>query len=652
MLYCWIDKASPNGDSFLEFLKNLTSAIKKHILNSEGVFTGNLKSIFRSEFEQCKFPEPPDAYLAEPYSLFILNQNGKIYFRHKSILDFLLVHFEEGLPLAFKDHYSFFHPFALDEWSTRAGVDLYSETIQIQVKKDLLLLHYHHNKELPRHLYLDELGLKDITFLSTFQNMKVLCLSGNEIEDISSLSNLERLTLLELNKNRIDDLTALSKLSNLEELYLSNNEVKSVLPLKDLGKLEVLNLNKNNSCHWSGLLELPQLRELSIVENNIQDLSVLRHSQKLIRLDARDNQIDDLAALKKLPDLEELVLSGNQIDSVDEFLKLKKLKKLDLHNNEISSNGEGLKPLLLLPRLTFLNLHGNPLAKDLQDILEEEDNSNCLFNLKKHILDNPLDLVLVEGGTFTMGWLNEERDGNGRHDGEKPAHEVTLDSFFIGKYQVTFEEYDSFCESTGREKLGDEGWGRGRRPVINVHWYDAIEYCNWLSEIWGLEKVYNIDKEKEDPNIISSDNKKWLVTFNKDANGFRIPTEAEWEYAARGGQESKGYPYAGSKDLNEVGWYMDNAGGKTHPVGEKKPNELGLYDMSGNVYEWCWDWFSHNYYQSSPKDDPQGPDSSFRRVRRGGHWCDNPPFCRVAYRNLWSVISSNNNFVSFRLVRS
>ncbi|MCB0595634.1 MAG: formylglycine-generating enzyme family protein, partial [Phaeodactylibacter sp.] len=132
----------------------------------------------------------------------------------------------------------------------------------------------------------------------------------------------------------------------------------------------------------------------------------------------------------------------------------------------------------------------------------------------------------VEGGTFTMGWLNEKRDGEGFGD-EKPAHEVKVNHFSIGKYSVTFEEYDAFCESTSREKPKDAGWGRGRRAAIYVDWYDALEYCNWLSEIWGLEKVYEIGKGQKDPNNRSgSDDKKWLITVNESANGYRLPTEA------------------------------------------------------------------------------------------------------------------------------
>jgi len=273
----------------------------------------------------------------------------------------------------------------------------------------------------------------------------------------------------------------------------------------------------------------------------------------------------------------------------------------------------------------------------------------------------------IAGGTFEMGDVMGDKE----FDDELPLHEVTLDNYELGAYAVTFAEYDAFCEATGREKPGDEGWGRGDRPVINVDWYDAIEYCNWLSEIWGLPHVYEIDKTKKDPNNTNSfDNRKWVVTIRSEAwqsGGYRLPTEAEWEYAARavwggakgGGKvrfgngkdvaDPKEINFDGSKDYKKSYSIVGEYRGKTTPVGAFSPNSLGLYDMSGNVWEWCWDW--KDQYPSSPQTNPTGPDSGSYRVYRGGSWRSYPVDARCAGRDFYTP-DSRNRFLGFRLARA
>ena len=216
-------------------------------------------------------------------------------------------------------------------------------------------------------------------------------------------------------------------------------------------------------------------------------------------------------------------------------------------------------------------------------------------------------LVYVEGGSFMMGSDDYDSD-----EDEQPIHEVSVSSFYIGKYQVTQEEWQDVMRNDPSDFEGD------MLPVDTIDWYDAIEYCNKRSIKEGLKPCYSG----------FGDN----ITCDWTANGYRLPTEAEWEYAARGGKKSKGYIYSGSNDLDEVAWYYDNSGDETHPVGEKKANELGIYGMSGNVWEWCWDWYDENYYQQSPKQDPRGPSSGDYRVLRGGSWDYYDDYCRVAYR--------------------
>jgi len=248
------------------------------------------------------------------------------------------------------------------------------------------------------------------------------------------------------------------------------------------------------------------------------------------------------------------------------------------------------------------------------------------------------DLVIVEKGSFTMG----DTLGYG-YDWETPTHKVTLTyDFFMGKYEVTFNEYDAFCEATGRSEPKDEGWGRGIRPVINVSWWDAIAYCNWLSEKEGIPKAYD-----DDGNLLDKDG--MITTDPSKVVGYRLPTEAEWEYAARGGNKSKGYKYSGSDNVDDVAWYTSNSGGKTQEAGKKAPNELGIYDMSGNVWEWCSDWDGN--YSSSAQTNPYNSTAGSGRVFRGGSWAGDATYVRVA-RRYGSSPTRTGRDLGFRITRT
>ncbi len=319
------------------------------------------------------------------------------------------------------------------------------------------------------------------------------------------------------------------------------------------------------------------------------------------------------------------------------------------------------------------------------------------------------NMVLVEGGTYTMGdWLQpyylDQEVSQGMNikdlslDAERgldftfdmrATHDVTVDSFYISKYELTFEEFDRYCyemkgylHSDGFDGNADapaNHWGRGNRPAINVSWVNAINYCNWLSVKEGLKEPYE---------LLGLVDIRWYPS----RNGYRLPTEAEWEYAARSGHlmptinNGQGHLYSGCDDiaamdtmvvtdvgvvdtdpytsvegadgyfntLRDYAWLNLNSGwkdkdatlddnGQTWPVGTKKPNELGLHDMAGNVWEWCWDWYSPDYYaycQSHPgeNDNPKGPENVgdigaiFCHTLRGGTWANYPVFLRTTFR--------------------
>ncbi|MBR4838137.1 MAG: SUMF1/EgtB/PvdO family nonheme iron enzyme [Bacteroidales bacterium] len=216
------------------------------------------------------------------------------------------------------------------------------------------------------------------------------------------------------------------------------------------------------------------------------------------------------------------------------------------------------------------------------------------------------EMVDVKGGTFTMGGTAEQ--GSDAYDSEKPTHSVTLNDYYIGKFEVTQELWQAVMGSNPSYFEGNN------LPVEDVSWNDVQEFIKKLNQKIGAN--------------------------------FRLPTEAEWEYAARGGNKSRGYKYSGSNNIG-VAWYTDNSGYNTHQVGTKSPNELGIYDMSGNVWEWCQDWYGS--YSSGSQTNPTGPASGSRRVLRGGSWGSRARICRVSDRGSSDPGNRYNDY-GFRLV--
>jgi formylglycine-generating enzyme required for sulfatase activity len=269
----------------------------------------------------------------------------------------------------------------------------------------------------------------------------------------------------------------------------------------------------------------------------------------------------------------------------------------------------------------------------------------------------PADMARIPAGTFIMGSPETEP----YHLTDETQHQVTLTkSFYMGKYQVTQEQYQAVIGSNPSYFTtvveGEDGTP-GKLPVEKVSWYDAIVFCNKLSVMEGLSPVYSISG--------STDTAVWgTVPINYDetwdaavmvsgANGYRLPTEAEWEYACRAGTETAWYTSnteAGPPHLNTAAWYSDNAASKTHEVGLKTPNAWGLYDMHGNVYEWCWDWYVDDY-PSGAQTDPDGAVAGTGRVARGGDWSCPAQYLRFAFRG--SGDPSILYFIfGFRVVRS
>jgi len=237
-----------------------------------------------------------------------------------------------------------------------------------------------------------------------------------------------------------------------------------------------------------------------------------------------------------------------------------------------------------------------------------------------------IEMVAIPGGSFEMG-------SKGAAPDETPVHKVSISPFWMDRYEVVQEEFRKY-------ELPDPSHFKGaRQPLDQINWTDAALYCNDRSRAEGLKPCY--------------DEKTWECDFAAD--GYRLPTEAEWEYACRAGSSTR-YSFGNSPaSLKDFAWYTQNASATTHPVGRKKPNSWGLYDMHGNVAEWCNDRYSETYYQQSPDKDPRGPTEGKERSLRGGAWNSSPESCRSAYRASDPAIDDTclaNDAIGFRCVRS
>jgi formylglycine-generating enzyme required for sulfatase activity len=254
----------------------------------------------------------------------------------------------------------------------------------------------------------------------------------------------------------------------------------------------------------------------------------------------------------------------------------------------------------------------------------------------------PENMVRVEGGAFIMGSPeSKEYVWHGR-EYDEVQHHVTVSDFYMGRYEVTQAEYEAVME------INPSSFKGAGLPVERVSWYDAIEYCNRRSEKEELTPAYRITKDRADTNNTSRDRLKWVVTWNEYADGYRLPTETEWEYAAKGGNRGAvTYTYAGSNDVDAVSWNLDE---KTHEVGTKAPNSLGIYDMSGNVEEWCWDWYGE--YRTEAQTDPTGATFGESRVTRGGSWSGNLIILLRSANRGGHMPEAQYSDLGFRVVRS
>ncbi|MBQ9073003.1 MAG: formylglycine-generating enzyme family protein [Muribaculaceae bacterium] len=267
-------------------------------------------------------------------------------------------------------------------------------------------------------------------------------------------------------------------------------------------------------------------------------------------------------------------------------------------------------------QLSTVKNHANNFVSTLAGYGNDERFSAIDINFEDVISSLEKDeMVFVEGGTFTMGATSEQSD---YYSNELPTHEVTLSDFYIGKYEVTQQLWEYVMNYTGTCA-------------------DGSSMSAYASDVWlgsNPSATYGLGNEYPASYVSWEDIVNIFIPRLNKITGkkFRLPTEAEWEYAARGGNQSQGYKYSGSNTIGDVAWYRENSQLFIHSVGSKQPNELGIYDMSGNVWEWCSDWYG-SYTAATTQTDPTGPSTGYYRVHRGGGWGHHAQGCRVSFRD-------------------
>ena len=364
--------------------------------------------------------------------------------------------------------------------------------------------------------------------------------------------------------------------------YLRNPSNLVVVPNingKTLAQANVLLRENSLQLRIDNYVNSPNMEDSIIVQQKPKENSFLKSGDTV---DIVINIKQKLAGLKESGQTGEVRFSINPKDAIV-FIDGKVAGSL---NAKITEGSHTIKII----KENYDDYDENLYVKSGQQI----EKKIILISSNENANKNNSELVNVKGGEFKMGSVNGDSD-------ESPSHKVKLKSFMICKHECTVKEFQDFCAATNSKMPDPPRWGRNDNdPIVNVSWNDAISFCKWKS--FGTGKKY------------------------------RLPTEAEWEFAARGGLLTKNYIFSGSNTLSEVAWNKNNSGGKAHPVAEKKPNELGLFDMSGNVWEWCSDYYDSTFYSQNNYLNPSGPKNGTAKVIRGGGGQGSPRFNENNYR--------------------
>jgi len=492
----------------------------------------------------------------------------------------------------------------------------------------------------------------------TFFELSVNCEKHNNL--LSAITYLEKaIGYMPENQKFNDRLHKVKQLNSNKQKNLNRKKLKIVTlslvvvivaTILIFSILKFLNVRKENIA-WEQsqaknteqsyeiyLSDYPQgkyLKEAIVIKDSL----AWANTKKINKINSYEDYIAKYPNGKYLEEAGKYLKEAIEIKDSLAWVNTKKINKISSYGDYIAKypSGKYLKEAIEIKEsFVWTNTKKINKIKSYEDYITKYPSGKhkllAIDSLKQLKIRNA-GLIFVQGGTFQMG-------GNER-DQEKPVHSVTVSDFYIGKHEVTRKEWKKV---TGN--MPSSSWGGvNNKPADDISWFEVIEFCNKKSDIDGLNRCYRINKNKKDPNNKSESSPKWIVTCNFNANGYRLPTEAEWEYVARGGNKSKGYKYSGSNNIDDVAWYSSNST-YTHEVGTKQANELGIYDMSGNVAEMCWDWFGE--YSSSSQTNPRGPSSGKNRVVRAGRTM----WCWVSSRCGYKVPWCGHDETGFRLVSS
>ncbi|MCF8242941.1 MAG: SUMF1/EgtB/PvdO family nonheme iron enzyme [Melioribacteraceae bacterium] len=466
---------------------------------------------------------------------------------------------------------------------------------------------------------------------------------------------LQRMKLSKkLKEERVDPqiFTTLEQRINSYISQLTFREIKSKYNLNDSFKQNLLNALADGQI---------SVEEMFVLKNEIQKNEHLQENEKIQLM--KDLEKFQSEAVERMPDS-----VGN--GSIDENPKKKNILSIALlgggilivlvfvglmmfeEGEEVSKADEETAVVETQDLEAITNESEEPIAvnSEAPAEIEEAENENTVpveetktteaepesVKAVKPVVETPKEekpklpmydeMIYVQGGTFSMG------SDIGSND-EKPVHTISVSGFSIRKYEVSQREWKTVM---GSRISAAAGFISEDYPAINVSWYDAVKFCNKKSQSEGLSPCYTISGTN--------------VTCDFSKNGYRLPTEAEWEYAATGGKKNQGFKFSGADDLKSVGWTKKDALSNVMELGKKGPNQSGIFDMSGNAAEWCWDWFKRGYYSTAEGSDPKGPESGSYKIVRGGSWKDDAYDCRTTYRE-WESPTFKENTIGFRMVR-